>query len=119
MVTIYNKRYDDASPDAVYVGRPTLWGNPFTHIKDKATAADFIVDTLAESIESYTQWLRHQFPKLDTKAAQDFFGPLVGKDLICWCAPHDGAEHTTRPLFCHAQILASMAEAHGLMKVKD
>jgi hypothetical protein len=30
-------------PYDVYIGRPSDWGNPFTHIKDRSTRAEFIV----------------------------------------------------------------------------
>ena len=45
VVNKYKSEYD------VYIGRGSPWGNPFTHIKDKTTKAEFIVDTREESIE--------------------------------------------------------------------
>lgn len=119
MVKIYNHRYDEAPPEAVYVGRPTRWGNPYTHIKSKKTRASHVTNSVEDSIKEYFAEIRKMYSRLDTPEARDFFGPLVGKDLICWCAPKGGIEHTSRPLVCHAQILASLAEAHGLMKIKE
>ena len=44
----------------VYIGRPSKWGNPFTHIKDRFTAAEFIVETRKESIDKYKEWILTQ-----------------------------------------------------------
>ena len=119
MVTIYNCKYDEVPPGAVYVGRPTKWGNPFTHIQGRKTQAQYVVASLDESISSYIKEMRNRFPRLDTDEAFEFFGPLVGKDLVCWCAPKGGIDHITRPFICHAQVLASLAEVHGMMKTKE
>jgi hypothetical protein len=48
---------------AVYVGRPTRWGNPFRHLI------------------LYFAWLQSQLC-----ADPHFLDPLRGKDLMCWCA---------------------------------
>jgi len=41
----------------VYIGRPSKWGNPFTHIKDKKTKAEFIVDNREEAVQRYKDWI--------------------------------------------------------------
>lgn len=38
--TVVNKYKEDFD---VYIGRGSKWGNPYTHIKDKTTKAEFIV----------------------------------------------------------------------------
>lgn len=84
---ILNKKIDPIPPDAVYVGRPTKWGNPFSHLTH--SRARFIVAP-EEVISRYEDWLiKH--PELIAAAQQE----LAGKDLVCWCAP--GA--------CHAEVL--------------
>jgi len=69
------------NPNAVYVGRPTKWGNPFT-VKEYG---------LTMCLDRYTIWLTQ-------KLFQDpsFLDPLKGKDLVCFC-PLD------QP--CHADII--------------
>lgn len=80
----------------VYVGRPSKWGNPFTHLATD-TLATYRVATRAEAIAMYEQWLRG---RPDLMAA---LGELRGKTLGCWCAP----------LPCHAEVLAVLANAEG------
>lgn len=76
----------------VYIGRPSKWGNPFTHIKDKNTKAEFIVSTRKESIEKYREWVLSQ-PEL----LNDLY-ELDGKILGCWCSPKS----------CHGYILIEL-----------
>lgn len=76
----------------VYIGRPSKWGNPFTH--KPGTLAKFKVATRQEAIEKYEAWL-HEQPHL--MAA---LGELKGRVLGCWCRP-DG---------CHGDVLVRLAE---------
>ena len=73
----------------VYIGRPSKWGNPFTHIADRKTNAEFVVASREEAIAAYAEWLQSQ---PDLLAA---LPKLRGKVLGCWCAP----------LPCHGDIL--------------
>ena len=66
---------------AVYVGRPSPWGNPFVIGRD---------GTREQVIERYRLEV---LPYLDLQ-------PLVGRDLVCWCSP----------LPCHADVLLGEAE---------
>lgn len=88
MPKVYNKRTDNnIPPDAVYVGRPSKWGNPFK----------MRYDTLEERLDvifSYKTWLEEQV--WDGKLNMS---ELKGRDLVCWCAP----------LPCHADILLELA----------
>lgn len=69
----------------VYIGRPSIWGNPFAIGRD---------GTRAEVIQKYEQWIATQ-PDLLAQL------PLLrGKVLGCWCAPNA----------CHGDILARAAE---------
>lgn len=76
----------------VYVGRPSKWGNLFTHIKDRNTKAEFVVDTRKEAIERYREWILTQ-PQLLKDLPE-----LKDKVLSCWCKP--------KP--CHADILVEL-----------
>ena len=71
---------------AVYVGRPTRWGNPY-----RPNWAISLVD----SVNAYRGWANRQLRQDD-----DWLPPLRGKDLVCWC-PLD------QP--CHADILLDLA----------
>jgi hypothetical protein len=78
----------------VYIGRPSEWGNPFSH--KEGTLAEFKVATRREAIEKYKEWILTQ-PQLLAKIPA-----LKGKILGCWC----------HPLPCHGHVLAEMAENH-------
>lgn len=79
----------------VLVCRPSEWGNPFTHIKNKKTLATYIVSSRKEAIEKYRIWILEQ-PHLLEK-----IHILKGKRLGCFCAPKQ----------CHADVLVEMIEA--------
>jgi hypothetical protein len=81
-------------PYDVYIGRPSKFGNPFTHIADRNTLAQFVVATREESIAAYEKWIRSQ-PELMAAAKKE----LKGKILGCWCAP----------LSCHGDVLLKIA----------
>ena len=85
MPKVYNKRTDKNIPaNAIYVGRPSKWGNPFPI--SKAIPREM-------SISLYSGYLKHNPGLLK------FLDELKGKDLVCWCAP----------LPCHADILLEVA----------
>lgn len=69
--------------DAVYVGRPTQWGNPFKVEKMGRAAA---VGHFEVWFQAPEQWALRQAARNE----------LTGKDLVCWCDPLD---------LCHADIL--------------
>lgn len=92
MPKVLNKRTDQIPPDAIYVGRPSKWGNPY-NMKDWEVRG-YIRNSRERVIELYRQYLTFH-PELVVAAKAE----LKGKDLVCWCAP----------LPCHADILLEMA----------
>lgn len=85
MPKVYNKYHKDAPKDAVYIGRPSKWGNPFEVGKD---------GTREEVIKRYWDMLYTKPDLVDQIKAE-----LKGKDLVCWCAP--------RP--CHGDVILEVA----------
>jgi hypothetical protein len=75
----------------VYIGRPSKWGNPFTHLAK--SIAEFRVPK-DEVLQRYEAWLRQQ-PELMAALVE-----LRGKVLGCWCKPGP----------CHGDILARLAD---------
>ncbi len=75
----------------VYIGRPTKWGNPFSH-KD-GTLAEFKVASRDEAVDAYAAWVKTQ-PELLAALPE-----LRGKVLGCWCAPQR----------CHGDVLLALA----------
>lgn len=81
-------------PFDVYVGRPSPWGNPFSH--KVGTRAQFRVETREEAIAMFREWLRGQ-PELVERARRE----LRGKVLGCWC----------KPAACHGDVLVEVANS--------
>ena len=75
---------------AVYVGRPSRWGNPFA-IDGSTTRAD--------AVARYREWLAGQ-PELVDAARSE----LAGRDLVCWCPLGEA---------CHADVLLEVANPGG------
>lgn len=91
-------------PDnCVYVGRPTMWGNPFVPGKENP----FIPGRKVED-------LRHAFclyrahASLSEKLVAAARAELRGKDLACWCPVHSYHEDGS----CHADILLEIANSN-------
>ena len=82
-------------PYDVYIGRGSIWGNPFTHLD--SNIAEYRVDTREEAVERYREWIQQQ-PEL---LAQ--IHTLKGKTLCCFCKPKS----------CHGDVLAELADALG------
>lgn len=72
---------------AVYVGRPSRWGNPYVRSVGGVTPE-----------ELYRRWLT--LTASGIKIADRARAELAGKDLACWCP-------VGRP--CHADVLIELA----------
>ena len=86
MCTVLNKKQlRFMPPNAVYVGRPTIFGNPFEIGRD---------GNRDEVCDKFEAWIAGR-PRLIEAAKRQ----LKNKDLVCWCAPAR----------CHAQTLMRIA----------
>jgi hypothetical protein len=81
--TIINKYKTVIPADAVFIGRPSKWGNPFRI---------GVHGTRAEVIKKYENWIRIQ-PQLMNSLHE-----LQDKTLVCYC----------KPLPCHGDILIKL-----------
>jgi hypothetical protein len=84
--SVVNRRTEK---ETLYIGRGSIWGNPFTAIHDKKTKAEFVVETRQQSIEGYKQYLLRS-PALLFRLLE-----LNGHKLGCFCKPQS----------CHGDIL--------------
>lgn len=112
MPKVWNKRDPNVPKDAVYVGRPTKWGNPFkiglhgNREKVVKLFRSLAKDVFIPFIEQ-DRTLSFDFGSDEANEAWKItFGredilELKGKDLVCWCAPQP----------CHADILLELANA--------
>jgi hypothetical protein len=92
MPKVLNKYKDHISKDAIYIGRPSKWGNPFSHMPN--TLANFKVATREEAVEKFREWILSD-PELTDIIKLE----LKGKDLVCFCAPKS----------CHGDVLLEIA----------
>ena len=82
MPKVLNYKKDKIPADAIYIGRPSKYGNPFKIGID---------GTRKEVIQKYKEWIINQDIELIKQE-------LGGKDLFCCCSP----------LKCHGDILISI-----------
>lgn len=78
----------------VYIGRPSIWGNPFVVGVD---------GTRSEVIRKHVEWIVAQ-PDLMARIHE-----LKDKRLGCWCSPK----------VCHGDILAKLANDSSLTAFFD
>lgn len=82
MPRVLNKKRDLIPiGSAVYIGRPSGWGNPFVIGRDGSRA---------EVIEKY-----HQYLLADPELMGRVKAELRGVDLVCFCAPEP----------CHGDVI--------------
>lgn len=83
MPRVLNRHLDVIPDDAIYVGRPTKWGNPYV-VGRHGTR-----DAVIALYESY----------VERSGLISDLDELRGRDLVCWCAPER----------CHADVLVRLA----------
>lgn len=81
----------------VYIGRPSKWGNPYSH-KSDGTLAKYVVSTRKEAIEGYRNYILFG----EGKHLMDDLHELKGKILGCWCKPKS----------CHGDILVELVDRY-------
>lgn len=92
-----NVVHHNKQPYDIYIGRPSKWGNPYTH-KSDSTRAEYQVPTRKEAIEKYREYIlfgEGQFLLKDLHELQD-------KVLGCWCKPKS----------CHGDILIELVKKY-------
>lgn len=86
VVNFKDKFYD------IYIGRPSKWGNPFSHLDSEI--AEYKADTRLDAVQSYAYWIWEQDELIDA------LDELRGKVLGCFCDPY----------ICHGTILAELVD---------
>lgn len=87
----------------VYIGRGSIYGNPYTHIKTGKTKATYVVATRKEALESYRDYIINN-PELLNNIEQ-----LRGKTLGCFCVKSDEYKEGDK-LLCHGQIIQALLD---------
>jgi hypothetical protein len=81
-------------PFDVYIGRPSKWGNPYTHLHRKDTIH---VSSPEEAVRIYEEWIKERMVAEPEKYNLD---ELRGKVLGCYC----------RPAICHGDVLVKLCD---------
>jgi len=89
-VRVVSRRSSGVPAGSVYVGRPTIYGNPFRIGLD---------GTREEVIEKYRDYFYGRL-KIDEKFRVAVSKLENAESLCCWCAP----------LPCHADVIAKYLE---------
>lgn len=129
MIYIYNLHKEDHCSDKndFYIGRGSVLGNPYTHIKNKKTLATFIVNNREMAINNYSHYydlmyqsninFRNEIDKIYSlyKNGEDVY-------LGCFCKKYlttDVGEHNDE-LSCHGDIIKSKLEQRLIKeKIKE
>lgn len=91
-----------APEGAVYVGRGSVWGNPWRVDPRRAGSSPLVVRDRAEAAARYCEWLT--FTAEGRALAVLARERLRGRTLMCWCP--EGAP-------CHGDFLADLADIPG------
>lgn len=78
------------SPYDVYIGRGSIWGNPYSHLEE--SKASFVVGSREEAIAKYREYI------LANKDLFNRIPELKGKILGCHC----------KPSACHGDVLKEL-----------
>jgi len=81
-------KHDAGASAGVYIGRGSIWGNPFMIGRD---------GNREEVIAKYKAWIVERF-EFQPGMREFILEPLRGKDLVCFCAPQA----------CHGDVLLEM-----------
>jgi hypothetical protein len=101
---VLNRRGAEAGKKtgAVYIGRPSKWGNPFAYQDD--SIAPYRVATRIIAVRKYWEWLQTQ-PHLIQAAKWE----LKGRNLLCFCAPE----------LCHGDVLLAVSNDRPVILPED
>lgn len=92
-MAVLNKKISGIPHGAVYIGRGSMWGNPF--VIGQHGNRDQVCDLHKEALKNQIRSGDVTLEQLDS---------LYGKNLVCFCAP----------LRCHGDTLVKAAEwAHS------
>ena len=86
---------------AIYVGRPTKWGNPYrvgrSYVDINTLEEDCNIDA-ATAVRFYEEWINKGHENAPTR--DEIKRELAGHDLACWCKEGET---------CHADVLLRIA----------
>jgi hypothetical protein len=101
MIQVKNKKIYNG--DGFYIGRPTMFGNPFSHKND--TLATYKTNSPEESVSQYKIWFYEQIKtndkfKKELQTLIDYYRNNNELTMICWCNPR----------ICHGDVIKEYIE---------
>ena len=86
----------------IWVGRPSPFGNPFSHLLTELTTAQFKATSRFDAVRKHAAWLKEPGQRGLVKQIKQ---ELRGKVLACACSQEDITSG-----MCHAVTLAKIAD---------
>ena len=105
MIYIYNRRTETHNKNDFYIGRGSILGNPYSHIKDRKTKAIYEAKDRDDAIDKYSYYfdLMYGSNKTFTQAIDEIYEVYKSGDdvfLGCFC----------KPLRCHGDVIKEKLE---------
>ncbi len=110
MIYVYNRKVETHNgPNNFYIGRGSVLGNPYTHIKDKKTKALYQAKDRDDAIEKYSHYFDLMYGSniaftKEIDKIYEVYKSGVDVYLECYC----------HPLRCHGDIIKEKLESRLL-----
>lgn len=105
MIKVIHKKDTDKYENVFYIGRGSNLGNPYTSIKNRETLAEYTVDSRAESIECFRNYLNDCIERRDERVCSTLnhiYKLAISGEvyLACYCSPKQ----------CHGDVIKEIIE---------
>lgn len=103
-INVVNKRSHTPTPFDFYIGRPSVLGNPYSHL-NYSKHNTIKVASREEAVRLYGKWLANQLSSYEEVAETlddlvDLYMEHGVLNLVCWCAP----------AACHGDLIKKKVE---------
>jgi hypothetical protein len=105
---VVNKRFHEPTELDLYIGRGSVLGNPYSHIKSRYEVIP--VKTREEAIEKYEELIRSYFSSGKESEITEYIRDLALMDkyfnirLVCHC------KHPDREVKCHGDVIKDICK---------
>ena len=115
MIYVYNRKNETHYKNSFYIGRGSVLGNPYTHIKDRKTKAIYQADDRDDAIDKYSRYYDIMYGSniAFTKAIDEIYDVYkTGEDvyLACYCKKYQSNEYHNDEIRCHGDIIKEKLE---------
>ena len=116
MIYVYNRKIETYHGDNnFYIGRGSVLGNPYSHIKDKKTKAIYQAKDRDDAIEKYSHYfdLMYGSNVAFTKEIDKIYNVYrsgVDVFLECYCKKYKCTENHIDDIRCHGDVIKEKLE---------